>query len=294
MWRSSWRSSSVPSLFVVQTRALRGEPSWIGWILDLGWLALLLAFFVWAPRLLLHHRVTTRNLVPGAVFTVLGLVILRLISVLLLTHWLNWYSTTYGAFGIVIAIFFWIILIGTVLILAAALSPALAQRRDLLEAHAQDRSRDDPNRSARTADGAVPPKAGQRAERRSCHRQHDGGDRPRERPADEGARPPRVPEHLHRDVVGDPDRDDRRLRRRHAQGVAGRIVAAAVMLEGIAFVAIVTAAVTSTFVARATQQYDVAEADADKKRDANIESSLAEINQRLEQIETMLRSLTES
>ena len=104
------------------------------------WLALLLAFFVWAPRILLHHRVTTRNLVPGAVFTVLGLVILRLISVLLLTHWLNWYSTTYGAFGIIIAIFFWIILIGTVLVLAAALSPALAQRRDLLEAHAQDGS----------------------------------------------------------------------------------------------------------------------------------------------------------
>ncbi len=128
------------ALFVGQTRALRGEPSWIGWILDIGWLALLLAFFVWAPRILLHHRVTTRNLVPGAVFTVLGLVILRLISGLLLTHWLNWYSTTYGAFGIIIAMFFWIILIGTVLILAAALSPALAQRRDLLEAHAQDRS----------------------------------------------------------------------------------------------------------------------------------------------------------
>ncbi len=128
------------ALFVAQTRALRGEPSWIGWILDIGWLALLLSFFVWAPRLLLHHRVTTRNLVPGAVFTVLGLVILRLISVLLLSHWLNWYSTTYGAFGIVIAIFFWIILIGTVLVLAAALSPALAQRRDLLEAHAQDRT----------------------------------------------------------------------------------------------------------------------------------------------------------
>ena len=76
--------------------------------------------------------------------------------------------------------------------------------------------------------------------------------------------------------------------------VAGRIVAAIVMLEGIAFVAIVTAAVTSTFVARATRQYDIAEADEDKKRDANIESSLAEMNQRLDQVETMLRHLTES
>jgi membrane protein len=123
-------------LFVFQAKELQGDPSWIGWILDIVWVALLLAFFVWTPRLLLHHRVAARDLLPGAVFTVLGLVILRVISVLLLTHWLNWYSTTYGAFGIVIAIFFWIILIGTVLILAAALSPALAHRRDLRAARA--------------------------------------------------------------------------------------------------------------------------------------------------------------
>ena len=76
--------------------------------------------------------------------------------------------------------------------------------------------------------------------------------------------------------------------------VAGRIVAGIVMLEGIAFVAIVTAAVTSTFVARATKQYDVAAAEADKKRDAQIDSNLAEINQRLDHVETMLRNLTES
>ena len=75
------------------------------------------------------------------------------------------------------------------------------------------------------------------------------------------------------------------------KAVAGRIVAAIVMLEGIAFVAIVTAAVTSTFVARATKQYDAAAAEADEKRDAQIDSSLAEINQRLDQVETLLRSL---
>jgi membrane protein len=123
-------------LFVLQSRELAGEPSWMGWLLDLGWIVLLLAFFVWMPRLLLHHRVPARDLLPGAVFTLLGLIGLRLISDLLLTHWLNWYSTTYGAFGIVIAIFFWIILIGTVLILAAALSPALAARRDARRARA--------------------------------------------------------------------------------------------------------------------------------------------------------------
>jgi membrane protein len=118
-------------VFVIQTRELRGQPSWIGYVLDIGWVALLVGFFVWAPRLLLHHRVPARDLLPGAVFTVAGMVGLRLISVLLLAHWLNWYSTTYGAFGIVIALFFWIILEGTIMILAAALSPALAHRRDL-------------------------------------------------------------------------------------------------------------------------------------------------------------------
>ena len=121
-------------LFVAQARILRGDPSFVGWLLDVVWVALLVAFFVWAPRLLLHHRVATRDLMPGAVFTVLGLVALRLISSLLLTHWLTWYSTTYGSFGIVVAVFFWIILFGTILVLAAALSPALAHRRDLLAA----------------------------------------------------------------------------------------------------------------------------------------------------------------
>ena len=124
-------------VFIFQTKELRGDPSWIGWVLDIGWVALLLGFFVWAPRLLLHHRVPARDLLPGAVFTLLGLIALRAISSLLLTHWLNWYSTTYGAFGIVIALFFWIILDGTILVLAAALSPSLAHRRDLLETRVQ-------------------------------------------------------------------------------------------------------------------------------------------------------------
>ncbi len=119
-------------LFVFQTRALQGDPSWIGWALDLGWVAVVLGFFVWAPWLLLHRRVPVRAVVPGAVFTLLALVGLRLISGLLLKHWLEWYSKTYGALGIVMAIFFWIIILGTVLVLAAALSPALAARRDAL------------------------------------------------------------------------------------------------------------------------------------------------------------------
>jgi len=124
-------------LFLLQTRALRGDPAWIGWVLDLGWFAVVLGFFVWAPYTLLHRRVPMRDIFPGAVFTVLGFIAMRLISSLLLTHWLNWYSKTYGAFGIVSAIFFWMIIFATIMVLAAALSPALAHRRDLMQESAR-------------------------------------------------------------------------------------------------------------------------------------------------------------
>jgi len=119
-------------LYVLQTKALRTAPSWIGWLLDLVWLAVLVAFFVWTPRLLLHRRVSAGDLLPGALFTVAGLVCMRVISGLLLKHWLEWYSKTYGALGIVMAILFWIVILCTILVLAAALSPALAHRRNLL------------------------------------------------------------------------------------------------------------------------------------------------------------------
>ena len=77
------------------------------------------------------------------------------------------------------------------------------------------------------------------------------------------------------------------------KAVAGRIVAAFVMLEAIALVAIVTAAITSTFVARATHLQDVNTAQDEKHREAEVERRFDDLAERLDRLETMVRGLTE-
>ena len=130
--RSSRRSSSTRS----RARLLHGKASWIGWAIAPFWLLGIFYFFVWAPRLLLHKRVPRRDIVPGAVFTLICLLGIRVASHFLLVNWLEWYGKYYGGLGIVMALFFWVTIFATVLILAAALSPALAHRRDLREERA--------------------------------------------------------------------------------------------------------------------------------------------------------------
>jgi membrane protein len=116
-------------LGVLQLRYLRHTPAWAGWTLDAAWLAALTAYFVWAPRLLLHRRVGIRDLLPGAVITVAGLAVLHVASTFVLRRWLVSYSDTYGGLGIVMAIVFWLIAAATLMMFAAALSPAVAARR---------------------------------------------------------------------------------------------------------------------------------------------------------------------
>jgi voltage-gated potassium channel len=70
--------------------------------------------------------------------------------------------------------------------------------------------------------------------------------------------------------------------------VAGRIVAALVMLEGIAFVAITTAAITSTFVARAQRERRAAEGARPPAADGE-DARLDDLAARLERIEALLR-----
>ncbi len=73
--------------------------------------------------------------------------------------------------------------------------------------------------------------------------------------------------------------------------VAGRLVGAFVMLEGIAFLAIVTAAITSTFVARAQAERAQADNADEAAHDSRVEGRLDELDAHLDLVESMLRDL---
>lgn len=74
------------------------------------------------------------------------------------------------------------------------------------------------------------------------------------------------------------------------QNVSGRIIATALMLWGIAFLSILIAAITSTFVARAAKEQERAETTGEE--DALTEQ-LADLRSRLDRIEQLLSRRTD-
>jgi voltage-gated potassium channel Kch len=68
--------------------------------------------------------------------------------------------------------------------------------------------------------------------------------------------------------------------------VAGRLVAAVVMLVGLAFLAVITAAVTSAFVARATEERTKRAGGAAPATARDVR----ELNERLDRMEALLRN----
>jgi voltage-gated potassium channel Kch len=69
---------------------------------------------------------------------------------------------------------------------------------------------------------------------------------------------------------------------------SGRIVAAFVMLEGIAFLAIITAAVTSTFVVRAERERGIAEGAEEVALEERLDARFDELAQRFDRLESRL------
>jgi voltage-gated potassium channel Kch len=77
------------------------------------------------------------------------------------------------------------------------------------------------------------------------------------------------------------------------KAVAGRIVASFVMLEGIAFLAIITAAITSTFVVRIQGEKIAAETAAAKANEERLEARFDHLEERFDQLDALLRHTTE-
>jgi uncharacterized BrkB/YihY/UPF0761 family membrane protein len=116
-------------LLILQNAYLPDD--WVQWLLAPVWALVIVAFFVWTPRFLLHNRLSVIDVLPGAILVTVGLLVLRLVSQIVLRNWLDWYSTYYGALGVIMAIFFWLLIAATILVVAAAVSPAYAERRRL-------------------------------------------------------------------------------------------------------------------------------------------------------------------
>jgi uncharacterized BrkB/YihY/UPF0761 family membrane protein len=68
------------------------------------------------------------------VLTAVGLVVLMLVSNYVMQFWIDFYARDYGGLGVFLAIYFWLAFSSAVIVWAASLSPALAERRKLRRA----------------------------------------------------------------------------------------------------------------------------------------------------------------
>ena len=66
------------------------------------------------------------------------------------------------------------------------------------------------------------------------------------------------------------------------------------MLEGIAFLAIITAAITSTFVARATREHEASEAKEETSDTARIDARLDALDRKLDEIAAAIRGSSDT
>jgi uncharacterized BrkB/YihY/UPF0761 family membrane protein len=116
-------------LLLVQLKELTGSDAWARLVLAPGWVALLTLYFLWVERLLTYKLVPRRDMLPASALTAVLVVVIMVVSSFVMELWVNLYARDYGGFGVVMAIFFWIGFSSAVIVLAASLSPALAERR---------------------------------------------------------------------------------------------------------------------------------------------------------------------
>ena len=118
-------------LLLVQLNDFHPRSAVVKVFLGIGWLGFLMLFFVVVPWLLTHKQIAPRDLLPGAALAAVGLVALMVVSRYVMQFWVDLYARDYGGLGVVLAIYFWIAICSGIIVWAASLSPALAERREV-------------------------------------------------------------------------------------------------------------------------------------------------------------------
>jgi uncharacterized BrkB/YihY/UPF0761 family membrane protein len=106
------------------------ELSTAGWLAVLPvWIAGSMVFWLWTPRFLLHRKISDRSLLPGALLAtfVVGGTIAT--SPLWIGPTMNQNAKAFGSFGVVVALFAYILIGVTLSMVCAVFAPVWAEWR---------------------------------------------------------------------------------------------------------------------------------------------------------------------
>lgn len=118
--------SALLALMTVSASELRAD----GWLAVLPvWIAGSMIFWLWTPRFLLHRTISIRSLLPGALLAtfVVGGTIGT--SPLWIGPSLNQDAKAFGSFGVVIALFAYILIVVTISMVCGVFAPVWAEWR---------------------------------------------------------------------------------------------------------------------------------------------------------------------
>ena len=119
-------ASGLLALTMASASELRAK----GWLVLLpAWIAGSMAFWLWTPRFLLHRAISLRSLLPGALLAtfVVGGTIAT--SPLWIGPTLEQNGKAFGAFGVVIALLAYILIVVTISMVCAVFGPVWAEWR---------------------------------------------------------------------------------------------------------------------------------------------------------------------
>ena len=118
--------SGLIALMTVSASELRDA----GWLATLpAWIVGSMLFWLWTPRYLLHRKIPLRSLLPGALlatFVVGGTIVT---SPLWIGPTLNQNAKAFGAFGVVIGLFAYILIVVTISMVCAVFAPVWSEWR---------------------------------------------------------------------------------------------------------------------------------------------------------------------